>query len=96
MTQVTQESLGDAGRPIVLALSNPDSAAECTAEEAYNWTDGRAVYASGTTFPVFKTQSGNMYEPSQANNSLIFPGELQISSYVCLICIKGLVFWRPF
>ena len=75
VTQVTKEAFGSAGRPIVLALSNPDSVAECTAKEAYNWSDGRAIYASGTTFPAFKTQGKGVYEPSQANNSLIFPGE---------------------
>lgn len=83
MMQVTRETFGSAGRPILLALSNPDSVAECTAEEAYNWSDGRAVYASGTTFPAFQTQGGNMYEPSQANNSLIFPGKLQVSWSAC-------------
>ena len=72
--QTTRDSIGDKGRAIVIALSNPDSVAECTAEEAYSWSDGRAVYASGTTFPAFKTQGGDIYEPSQANNSLIFPG----------------------
>ena len=65
---------GEDARPIILALSNPDSVAECTAEEAHEWSQGRAIYASGTTFPAFDGGDGKMYSPSQANNSLIFPG----------------------
>ena len=65
---------GQGCKPIILALSNPDSKAECTAEEAYDWSNGKAVYASGTTFPRFQ-RDGKTLVPSQANNSLIFPGE---------------------
>jgi len=51
---------------------------ECTAlftQEAMDWTDGRAVYASGTAFPAITRADGSQYVPSQANNSLIFPGK---------------------
>ena len=59
-------------RPVILALSNPTEHAECTAEQAYTWSKGKALYAAGVQFPPVHL-NGQTFLPGQANNFYIFP-----------------------
>ena len=59
-------------RPVILALSNPTEHAECTPEQAYTWSKGKAIYAAGVQFPPVHF-NGQTFLPGQANNFYIFP-----------------------
>jgi malate dehydrogenase (oxaloacetate-decarboxylating)(NADP+) len=72
-TQKVVESMSRINdRPVILALSNPTEHAECTAEQAYSWSKGKAIYAAGVQFAPVHYQ-GQTFLPGQANNFYIFP-----------------------
>jgi malate dehydrogenase (oxaloacetate-decarboxylating)(NADP+) len=71
--QAVERMCAHSERPVLFALSNPTSKAECTAAQAYSWSRGRAVFASGSPFGAV-TFEGREFQPGQGNNACVFPG----------------------
>mmetsp|Transcript_31553 Transcript_31553/g.65910 ORF Transcript_31553/g.65910 Transcript_31553/m.65910 type:complete len:623 (-) Transcript_31553:79-1947(-) len=72
--KIVREMAAHCERPVIFPLSNPTIKAECSAEQAYEWTDGRCVFASGSPFDSVEMPDGRNFYPSQCNNMYIFPG----------------------
>jgi len=71
--EVVQDMANFNLNPIILALSNPTSVTECSAEEVYSNSEGRAIFASGSPFPDYHG-FGRRFSPSQSNNAYVYPG----------------------
>jgi malate dehydrogenase (oxaloacetate-decarboxylating)/malate dehydrogenase (oxaloacetate-decarboxylating)(NADP+) len=69
---IVEQLCKNAERPVVFALSNPTIKAECSAQQAYEWSNRKALFCSGSPFPTY-TYGGKDFIPAQANNSWIFP-----------------------
>jgi malate dehydrogenase (oxaloacetate-decarboxylating)(NADP+) len=79
--QVVERMCSHNERPVIFALSNPTSRAECTAEQAYTWSKGKAVFTSGSPFGKY-TYNGQEFRPGQGNNAYVFPG-IGMGAVVC-------------
>ncbi|CAG0910350.1 unnamed protein product [Cyprideis torosa] len=78
-------------RPIIFSLSNPTEHAECSAEEAYQWSNGKAVFCAGVPFDAVEL-NGKTYYPGQANNFYCFPG-VSLAIYATQPKLMGDAHW---
>ena len=79
---IIKEMASHVDKPIIFPLSNPTSKAECTAIDAYKWTNGNLIFASGSPFDPVEMGDGRNFTISQCNNMYIFPG-LGLGASLC-------------
>lgn len=75
--QMCRDMAANHARPIIMPMSNPTTKAECTPEQAYNWTEGRAIVATGSPFDPVTLADGRTFIPSQCNNMCAQPTALE-------------------
>jgi malic enzyme len=79
--KVVKEMAKHCERPIIFPMSNPTDKAECSAQQAYEWTDGKCIFASGSPFDEVEYK-GKIFKPAQSNNMYSFPG-IGLGALVC-------------
>jgi malate dehydrogenase (oxaloacetate-decarboxylating)(NADP+) len=72
--QLIRSMAANCKQPIIFPLSNPTVKAECTAEQAFEWTNGTCIFASGSPFEPVTLTNGKTFYPTQCNNMYVFPG----------------------
>lgn len=80
--EIVKEMAKHCERPAIFPLSNPTIKAECTAVQAFHWTEGRCIFASGSPFDPVTIDTDKVYYPTQCNNMYIFPG-LGLGATLC-------------
>jgi len=80
--EIITEMASSCERPIIFPLSNPTTNAECTAEQAFEWTDGKCIFAAGSPFDPVTMEDGRVFYPTQCNNMYVFPG-IGLGATVC-------------
>jgi hypothetical protein len=81
--QIVEEMAKHNEHPFIFPLSNPTTKAECTAENAYKWTNGKAIFASGSPFDPVTMPDGSTKFPSQCNNMCRAPPASVLGRCVC-------------